>query len=125
MERLKIKADKDNPEVFFDGAGRLFMGGASLPENPKEFFDPILQWIEMYKKNAQSTTYVEFRFEYLNTASTFMMARIIESLADIQKARSGFSLTWYYPCGDYDMRELGEELLERTDIKYTILEEDQ
>ena len=122
MKTLNIQGSADKPKVYFDNSGRLFMGGSSLPENPKVFFDPIMHWLEEYKANANMSTDIQFRFDYLNTASTNMMARIIESLSTLTESRNELTVTWFYEHGDYDIRELGEELLEDTDIKYSIIE---
>lgn len=119
MKVLKINGNSDMPTVYFDNTkGKLYMGGSSLPENVIEFFQPILKWLDDYKKNSSSSTIVEFNFEYLNTASTNMMARIIESLQTLNSINSDVSITWCYASGDYDMKELGMELLEDTECHY-------
>jgi hypothetical protein len=123
MKALKIEGSSDIPQVVFDDKqGKLFMGGSSLPENVIEFFNPIMQWLDEYKNNRSISTTVEFNFEYLNTASTNMMARIIESLQDLNSSDNNFSITWCYTTGDYDMKELGMELLEDTGCTYNIVE---
>ena len=60
------------------------MGGSSLPENIKEFYSPIMLWLDEYKKIAKTNTIIEFQFDYLNTASTNMMARIVEALGTMK-----------------------------------------
>ena len=124
MRNLRIKGTEDLPSVEFSETGKLFMGGASLPENPKEFFDPIMDWIEEYKNKVSTSTQIEFSFNYLNTASTYMMARIVGSLRDIKKSLSKVNVTWYYEPGDLDMKELGSELLEFSDVEFSIVEID-
>lgn len=123
MKSLKINGDSSSPKVLFDYKnGTLYMGGSSLPENVLEFFGPIMEWIDEYKKAEISNTEIEFNFEYLNTASTNMMARVIESLSDLTRSQTALSITWYYCHGDYDMKELGEELLEYSNANYSIIE---
>lgn len=123
MKALKIKGSSDVPQVLFDNKrGKLFMGGSSLPENVIEFFNPIMRWLDEYKSNSTASTSVEFNFEYLNTASTNMMARIIESLQDLKEVNKEITITWCYTTGDYDMKELGLELLEDTSCTYNIVE---
>ena len=122
MQALHIKGSTDIPVVQFNNqTGNLFMGGTSLPENVLEFYNPIISWLEDYKVNSNQTTHAEFSFEYLNTASTNMMAKIIMSLIDIE-VKTNLSITWYYMPGDYDMKELGADLLEGTGCNYTIVE---
>lgn len=121
MEALNIAGSSDLPQVMFDN-GKLYMGGSSLPENVLEFFNPIMHWLNDYKRNVSVSTKVEFNFEYLNTASTNMMARFIESLQELDSNNKELSITWRYLHGDYDMKELGVELLEDMDCSYTIVE---
>ena len=123
MKALKINGDSSIPHVLFDNEkGTLYMGGTSLPENVLEFFGPIMNWLDEYKKINSHSTEIEFNFEYLNTASTNMMARIIESLEGMMRSPTALSITWYYSHGDYDMKELGEELLEDSKVNYSIVE---
>lgn len=121
ISNLEIKGEKDLPCVKFDHtSGWLYMGGSSLPENVIEFYDPLLKWLEEYKMDAHNTTQFEFNFEYLNTASTYMMARIIRYIEEIKDQSKDVTITWYYNTGDIEMKELGIELLEDSGIKYEI-----
>lgn len=123
LGKLEITGDTDSPHVKFDNrSGWLYMGGSSLPENVIEFYSPILNWLKEYKESTQTTTLIEFNFDYLNTASTNIMARIIEFMQDIQSNLNSVKITWYYTTGDYDMKELGSELLEGINCEYQIVE---
>lgn len=123
MKALIIDGSSDKPQVKFDNnKGELFMGGSSLPENVIEFYSPIMQWLDEYAKSTTVNTKVHFNFEYLNTASTNMMARIIEALQQLSENEKNVSITWSYPHGDWDMKELGLELLEDMKVVYDIVE---
>lgn len=122
MEKFYQCGSHDTPEVLFDGQkGMLFMGGSSLPENVLEVFNPILQWVNEYKSQVQNTTRVEFNFEYLNTSSTKMVSKLIESLQELEQ-KGNIQITWYYSSGDRDMKELGTDLLEETSCSFRIIE---
>lgn len=123
MKTLNIQGSSDLPKVDFDyRKGKLFMGGSSLPDNVFEFYNPIIKWINEYKRSAKTTTRIEFSFDYLNTASTNMMAKIIRSLQDLKTTCEDVNFVWYYYHGDYDMKELGNELLEDSICKYELVE---
>jgi hypothetical protein len=123
MKTLNIQGSSDLPEVQFDDKnGILFMGGSSLPENVFEFYNPIIDWLDEYKMNANDSTKIEFSFEYLNTASTNMMARIIRSLQELKTTCEDVCIRWNYYHGDWDMKELGSELLEDSICKYELVE---
>ena len=49
MNILFIEASKDSPKVVFDPTTNIFeISGKSHPENVKEFFKPILEWLNNY-----------------------------------------------------------------------------
>ena len=102
--------------------GRLFIGGSSLPENIIEFYTPVFKWIEEYARNANELTFVTFQFEYLNTGSTNIMARIIEALQCITKKDKAVRFSWQYFSGDYDIKELADELFDAPGCNYIIEE---
>lgn len=122
MKALHIEGTKDKPEVHFDpSTGTLAMGGSSLPENVLEVFYPIIWSIEEYKHECAKTTNVEFNFEYLNTASSHMVSKIIAAIYDLRN-KSNIHINWYYAKDDLEMKELGEDLLYEMDFGYTICE---
>ena len=122
MKALNIQGTNEVPQVHFDNKkGNLFIGGTSLPENVIEIYSPIMDWVEKYKAERTSCTHVEFNFDYLNTTSTNMVAKLIESISALQQL-GDVKITWYYMHGDYEMRELGEDLLDENNCRYEIIE---
>ena len=52
MNNLEIHQTPSTPMVRADNEqGRVFMAGDSYPENPFEFFQPIIDWIDDFLKN--------------------------------------------------------------------------
>ncbi|MCG8701902.1 MAG: DUF1987 domain-containing protein [Bacteroidales bacterium] len=123
MTALSIKGTADEPTIRFDNqSGVLYIGGSSLPANVIEFYAPVFNWIEEYKDQAPCLTHVELNLEYLNTASTNVIARIIDSVQELAEKNRLVTFTWYYCTGDYDMKELAEEIFEDTQCKYETVE---
>jgi len=49
MEVLSIKGTQETPEVMLDKQSGVFsISGKSLPEDVKEFYNPLIEWIENY-----------------------------------------------------------------------------
>ncbi len=66
MESLKIKATQITPEICFDIEKKVFIiSGESRPENVKDFFEPILLWLENYFKelNNKSEHIIQIKLE--------------------------------------------------------------
>ncbi len=120
MKSLFIKGSADKPQIDFK-PGSLSISGLSIPENVLEVFNPILDWVDKYKNRNKESTTVLLNFEYLNTASAHMLVRLIESIAELRFTNS-LTIKWYYQFGDYNMRELGEDLLIERDCLYELIE---
>jgi hypothetical protein len=113
MDNYTVKGTKDKPDIRLNHEiGVLYMGGSSLPENVLEVFNPVIDWIEQYIKAPQPATKVEFFFDYLNTASSHMVVRIFEKIISLKIKCEHLTINWYYPTGDLDMRNFGQELSE-------------
>lgn len=122
MEKLFLEGSKDKPKVNFDrDKGYLFIGGASLPENVLEVYVPILEWMNEYIIDPNPDTKIEFYFEYLNTASSQMIMRILEKCLELKSQCDTLSIDWYYISGDLDMRDFGQEMAELTNYPINII----
>lgn len=108
----EVKLDKEN--------GKMEFSGRSLPENVKEFYNPIIEWIENYLKEPQSSTRIVFNFEYFNTASSKMILDIIEKFSELNN-NSDLKVDWYYIEEDDDMLEAGEDYSDITEIPFNFI----
>ena len=80
MDPLIIEPTDESPEVILDKEnGRFEFGGKSLPEDVKEFYSPILIWLENYVKDPNDETHVKFKFDYFNSASAKQILDILLS----------------------------------------------
>ena len=56
MERIKIAPEEKTPRVLFDGnKGILEIEGRSISEEPKVFYQEIIDGFDEYKKDPQKT----------------------------------------------------------------------
>ncbi len=108
MENLEIQPTANTPEIKFNAeSGKLFFSGRSIPEDPGEFYDRILAWLEEYFKETNQETELEFQLEYANSGSS---KYILEMLKDISEYSGGknVKVIWCYEAGDESIQELGE-----------------
>lgn len=125
MKNLTIEGSNDKPAINLDNEkGTLNFSGSSLPENVLDVFNPVLKWLEKYCADPNPNTRAEFFFEYLNTASSHMIARIMQKIASLKSGCKELSINWYYPSGDLDMRHFGEELIELTGYPIQLIAHD-
>ena len=108
MDSLFIDKTQDTPEVILDPTnGKFSFTGTSIPENSKKFFEPIIKWIEEYNQNPNKETFVNFKMNYFNTASTKYIFDIMVLFKEVAKAGNILVYNWYFHQDDEDMYEAG------------------
>ncbi len=112
MEDLFIDATEQTPEVRFEAkAGKLFMAGRSLPEDPYSFFTPLKKWILDYVKKPAPKTEFTIKINYFNSStSKYLLTffRILEKHLD----KKDLKITWIVAHeGDIEEIETFNDLL--------------
>jgi hypothetical protein len=105
-EILKKVPTKKTPWIQLE-PGKLFIMGRSIPENPGDFYRPVLEWISQYTVNPKDTIRIDIGFEYINTSSTKWIYTILKEFSELNGLDLRASVTWFYEQGDDDMCELG------------------
>ncbi len=119
--RLFKEPTKRTPWIILE-PGRIFIMGRSIPENPGEFYKPVLEWITDYSKHSSEKTIIVFGFEYINTTSTKWIYSILKELAEMKELIRNANVTWYFERGDDDMGELGFILRSLVDCPFVVVE---
>ena len=119
IEPLRIEATLDCPDVILDKEMNCFeFNGKALPENPKAFFNPIVDWIKDYAKDPNKETVFSFKMEYINSASQKKIHDIILICKEIHENRNPVYIDWCYHQEDEGMKEEGETLSELVKIPF-------
>ena len=129
MEPYIVDSDFESiPSVIFDPAANKFeMTGEARPENPPEFYVPIMEWMESYFKGdyvASGSPEIQFKFgfEYFNSSSAKFLLDIFRILAEANENGANINTTWHYDEMDDDMLATGEEFAEMTGLKIELVE---
>lgn len=122
MEPLIIQSTTNTPSVRFNTSlNKYVLTGVSLPENVLEFYQPIIDWINEYFENPNDESVFEFKFNYLNTASSKIISNILQILDEHYRKGLNVSVSWYYDFEDAEIKELGQDLSEIMDIPIEFL----
>lgn len=122
MEPLILPETDDTPEVIFQPEKNIFkISRVSVPENAMQFYEPILSWIKDYSKNPNPETVFDFRFEYMNTASSKQVIQIILLLEQLSK-NSLVKVRWYYDAIDEDMQNIGNRYKKLVNVDFDVIE---
>jgi hypothetical protein len=113
MEHYIKEATDETPRISLDAmSGVLELDGKSLPENVSTFYDPILEWLEMYESKPAAKTVFEMKLKYFNTASSKILLDILMKLEELKTEGNEVVVNWHYKDSDEDMQEAGEEYTE-------------
>ncbi len=118
MDSLFIKPTADTPQVTFEATGDLTMHGRSLPENPNEFYNPLLKW-------AESCNIADIRFnlrlEYFNTSSSKLIFILLKKFIENPSVKN-IVVKWHYETGDTDSLEMGQQYESLLKIPFEYIE---
>jgi hypothetical protein len=122
MKKLIIQRSYKGPSVNFDpDTGLLEIQGQSILENPKNFYEPILEnWLEKYIANPNMQTTVNIQLEYFNTSSAMWIFQILKKISELNRKKCNLEINWYY--FDEDMLEIGEDYQAVISVPFNMIE---
>ncbi len=120
METLKIEATIDTPAIILDSNNNHFeISGKSYPEDTKEFYGPVLAWIDLYVSSPNKETTFIFKLKYFNSSSYKPIFDILNKLHIIKTKNIKVNVEWHYKDGDTDMLEAGEEFGDLVEVSFS------
>lgn len=123
MENIYLKKTFNSPEVeFVSETGEFNIEGRSIPEDPGEFFDKLINWMNDYFLNPREETVMNIKLEYINSGSSKYMLELLRILkVNYEKGRK-ILVKWYYEEGDESIEELGQHYEQTMQIPFEIIE---
>lgn len=124
MESLFISKTKSSPKIDFNAkSGVLEIIGRSIPENSSKFYEPIIEWIDLYKEVANQSTVMKVNLEYFNTGSSKYLYQIFKRFEDLHNDSSEniVNVEWYYEKNVDELAEAGEDYKDILNIPFEIL----
>ncbi len=130
MEVFKAKGTNVSPEVLFDPEALKFeVSGYSRPENVRDFYMPLLNWLEQFVKDLMERKpsisrpiAFNFRLVYFNSSSAKFMFDMVSIINEIHKNKFPVVINWYFDEEDEELREAGEELSEMANFPFSYIE---
>lgn len=106
---INIEASVKTPSINMDElVGNISIKGISIPEDPYEFYSPLIKAIEDYTSAPAEKTALNLQLEYFNTSSTLVLRNLIKDLGAL-KEKTDLVVNWFFESDDEDMKEAGEE----------------
>ena len=101
--------------------GMIELKGCSIANDPRSFFNPIMNWVKEYIKRPEESTEIICKFDYIDTASFKHLFTILQELEGINKNNTKVIVKWYYYYEDPEILELGEILQGRLDLNFELI----
>ncbi|UKN01212.1 DUF1987 domain-containing protein [Paracrocinitomix mangrovi] len=109
MKDISVELSELTPSIQSDLTNhKLSIEGISIPENSKEFYKPVKEWITEYNKSSNDALEVNLKLDYFNTSSSFCILEILKMLNSASGKKQVY-VNWLYEADDEDMKEAGEE----------------
>ena len=116
---VHLKGTVKTPEIILDkNQGKIELQGRSIPEDAKQLYHPIINWVDGYTKNPQKITRIVFKLEYFNTASSKMLFELIGYAKKLKENGNDFRIEWHYLEDDDDILDSGETFQEITGLPF-------
>ncbi len=132
MKSYFVNGTTVSPTVDFNIDTRVLeISGYSRPENVRDFYYPIIQWLDelnlslannkSLNLNSEPFSF-KFKFVYFNSSSAKFIYDIIIMLNGFQKDGFPLKIYWYYDADDDELREAGEELSDMANVPFYYVE---
>ncbi len=118
MKNYFLEGTAKTPNMDFDAAAGIFeIKGRSIPENSVVFYQPLLNWLDVYVKSSENTcTALNISLEYFNTSSAKCLVEIFRRMEILQNSAREIEIKWYYEAEDQDILEAGRDFNEFMNI---------
>ena len=125
MEKLILESTLNSPRVVLDPEADIFeFSGESRPENVRNFYIPILQWLEQFGAEVSGGCTFSFNFEYFNSTSAKYVLDIFKVLQSIREEGHEIQVKWHYEEDDEDMYEVGMEMSRMSGLPFDYVKEE-
>ena len=106
---MHIPKSSNTPKVdFIASEGIMHIEGRSIPENPNEFYKPLIDWANEYFTQSLPLTQFIFKLEYINSGSSKSLLEFLRAIKEHHVNGNLCIIKWYYEEDDESVQELGE-----------------
>jgi hypothetical protein len=115
---MRIAATSKTPSIVFDyDQQTLEIKGVSCPENPKEFYEPLLLRLKEYCAD-NAALEVTISLDYFNTGSSKTLWMLFDILAKNPNIKNHAVVLWYTDDDDDELKEAGVIFEEMSGLKF-------
>ena len=125
MKRLEVAEGGNTPHIILDpSAGIYKISGKSFPEDSKEFYRNVIDWLEDFKAEKPAEFRLYFNLFYLSSSSIISVKQVLLKLAAYREAGCKVKIIWNYDEDDDDIKKTGEDYMKITRLDFEFVVND-
>jgi len=119
MEKFIVAQEEKVPRIEFDAqSGNLLLEGRSNPENARELFGPMIEWMDQYIKDPAEVTELTINLELFNTSSSKYIMELMKKIRYLADHDYKFRVVWKYEDDDEEMLDTAEAYEMMTGLRF-------
>ncbi len=123
MKEYHIKKTFNTPEVrFTPGEGLLKIEGRSIPEDPGDIYNNIIDLLEKYFENPREITRIDIKLEYINSGSSKYLLELLRIIKARYDEGNDCIINWYYEEDDESIYELGQHYQNTIQVPFKLID---
>ena len=114
--KITLYTEKENESIYI-----LSIEGRSIPENPVQFFSPIIEKIKRKIKDRVegSKIIINLKVDYINSISLKFFMRLLHDIRNVFNIEN-VVVNWFYE--DEDTYDLGKDLEFMTELDFNFVD---
>jgi len=123
MENLYIKATDYTPKIELDAQSGVFdIEGESYHDQTIVVYQPVIEWISQFIKEANVDVVFNFKMTYYNTITSRRFLEMFDLLEEYQeRTKKNILINWFYGQNDVDILEGGKEFAIDTRLDFNFI----
>ncbi len=119
MKRLELAPSNNTPHIILDvDSDVLLIEGKSFPEDSKEFYRPVIEWIDELKTTNPRKIKIRFNLFYLSSSSIISVKQFLMKAVELSNAGAQTTVLWSYDEDDDDIKKIGEDYQKLTKLNF-------
>ena len=119
MRRLEIQASNNTPHIILDvDLNILLIEGKSFPEDSKEFYRPVIEWMDELKTTNPKELKIGFNLFYLSSSSIISVKQFLMKVVDLNNSGTKITIIWAFDEDDDDIKKTGEDYQKLTKLNF-------
>ena len=119
MKRLELSPSNNTPHIILDvDSDVLLIEGKSFPEDSKEFYRPVIEWMDELKATNPRKIKICFNLFYLSSSSIISVKQFLMKAVELSNAGTQTTVLWSYDEDDDDIKKTGEDYQKLTKLNF-------